>query len=80
MTKIAGYIGWALAGALGLGLLLALAGVISAGPLDPPGTPGPTIEDARPGRRLMGPAARRDRRLRVSALQLRPPDRRKPGW
>lgn len=35
--------GWMLAGVLALYVLSALAGVVSGGPLDPPGPPGPTM-------------------------------------
>lgn len=36
--------GWVVAGGMGLLLLAALAGVVSGGPLDPPGTPAPTMK------------------------------------
>jgi hypothetical protein len=35
---------WGLVGALGIALLAVLAGVVNAGPLDPPGAPAPTQE------------------------------------
>ncbi len=40
--------GWAIAGALALLLVAALAGVVRSGPLDPPGTPGPTLPQVEP--------------------------------
>ena len=36
--------GWMLAGVLALYVLSALAGVVTGGPLDPPGAPGPTMK------------------------------------
>lgn len=42
-------IGWAAAGALGIALIAVLAGVVRAGPLDPPGPPASTSGVLRPG-------------------------------
>lgn len=42
MPRILGRIGWSLSGAVALGLIVALAGAIYAGPLDPPKPPAST--------------------------------------
>ena len=42
-------LGWAIAGALALALIAVVAGVVRAGPLDPPNPPGPTSGVLRPG-------------------------------
>lgn len=42
-------IGWAIAGALGIALIAVVAGVVRAGPLDPPGPPASTAGVLRPG-------------------------------
>jgi hypothetical protein len=44
MRRLSERLAWALAGALGIVLVLALARVISAGPLDPPGPVGSTMK------------------------------------
>lgn len=44
MQKFAARAGWVLAGLLGLTLVAAWTGVISAGPLDPPGSPSSTMK------------------------------------
>lgn len=43
MRGIIDRLGWLIAGVLGMALVASLAGVIRAGPLDPPGSPGPTM-------------------------------------
>jgi parallel beta-helix repeat protein len=42
-------VGWAAAGALGIALIAVVAGVVRAGPLDPPNAPGSTTGVLRPG-------------------------------
>ena len=44
MRSILPKAGWMLAGVLALYVLSALAGVVTGGPLDPPGAPGPTLK------------------------------------
>lgn len=44
MQSIAAKVGWVLAGLLGLTLAASWAGVITAGPLDPPGSPASTMK------------------------------------
>ncbi len=48
MNRITNRLGWGVAGALAIALLAAVAGIIQAGPLDPPGTPGSTLPQVEP--------------------------------
>lgn len=49
MRTIFDRLGWGVAGAAIVTLVLVLAGAVGAGPLDPPGAPGPTAGVLRPG-------------------------------
>lgn len=49
MKSVLDRLGWVLAGAATVALVLTLAGVVSAGPLDPPGTPASTDSVRLPG-------------------------------
>ena len=49
VRRLSDRLGWAIAGALALALIAVGAGVVHAGPLDPPNPPGPTSGVLRPG-------------------------------
>lgn len=55
MTRIVDRLAWVCAGALGIALIGTLAGLVNAGPLDPPGTPASTRPVVEP-RIPLGPA------------------------
>ena len=55
MTRIIDRLAWVCAGALGIALIGTLAGLVNAGPLDPPGTPASTRPVVEP-RIPLGPA------------------------
>lgn len=48
MARVTNRLGWWIAGVLAVALLATIAGVIQAGPLDPPGPPGSTLPQVEP--------------------------------
>ena len=59
--------GWAIAGALAIALIGALAGVVSGGPLDPPGPPASTLPLVEPRTPIRQPATAADFPIVISA-------------
>ena len=49
MQSVFNRLGWVLAGVVSLVALAAVAGIVRAGPLDPPAAPAPTSGVLRPG-------------------------------